>query len=253
MPLGDLHIGSYEFSKRAQEKFQGYVEWILERENAWTFLMGDIMNCSTNDSAGRPAEELLGATEQFELAIKLFRPLAKKGRIIGGIMGNHEWQLVRSTGSGLKRTRELCAALEIPYCGADAFLTLDVSEDENPHHKRLYDVYLTHGYGGGRKRGSKINNLEELEHNAEAEIYICGHVHDSLPFRKEMPYRDNKGRLALKKKGFTTAGSFLETIILNEVDEGYAARRAYSPICIGAPRIRLEASHNRGKDIHISI
>jgi len=253
VPLGDFHIGAAEFTERAQEKLRGYIRWILDRPNAFTFLMGDIMNCATVLSPGRPVEEVLGSTDQFELAIKLLKPLAEKDRILGAILGNHEWQLVRTTGSRLNRTRELCAALSIPYCGADAFVTLDVSEDGIRNHRRLYDFYFVHGYGGGRRRGYKVNNLAELEHNADADVYICGHVHDVVAFRKEKVFRE-KQKLQLRKMLFVTSGSFLETLSpLNEPDEGYAAQKSMEPICIGAPRIRLEASHNRDRDIHVSI
>jgi len=57
VPLGDTHYGSSEFTSWSNEKLTGYINWILERQNAYTFLMGDILNCGTTMSLGKPFEE----------------------------------------------------------------------------------------------------------------------------------------------------------------------------------------------------
>jgi hypothetical protein len=252
VPLGDMHIGSVEFTSTAQAKLQGYIDWILARPNAVTFLMGDIMNCSTGRSAGQPFEEKLGLTDQFMLAKEILRPLADAGRILGALLGNHEFQLPKAVGSQLRRTFELCDALNVTYCGASCYLTLDVQE-QGTNTKRVYDLYFTHGFGGGRKRGGKVNNLSSLAEGIVADVYCMGHVHDILPYRAPRWQRVGN-KLVKGKVAFVTSGSFLEyDEASDKPGEGYAERMCLPPIAIGAPRIRLEADHHKGKDIHISI
>lgn len=252
VPLGDTHYGSREFTDWSEEKLKGYIKWILERPNAYTFLMGDLTECGTITSPSKPFQEAANGTEQFLWAVNTFRPLAEKGRILGAIMGNHELQYAKTIGTEINRTKEICSVLGVTYCGCDAFLFLDVSEN-NTSTKRVYYCYFVHGSGGGRTRGGKINVLSRIELICEADLYAIGHVHDSLPFRKDR-WSPLKGNLVRRKVAFTTTGSFVDYCeSTSEPSEGYAVQRNYEPVCIGAPRIRFEADHHRSKDIHISI
>jgi len=167
-------------------------------------------------------------------------------------MGNHELQYSKTIGSKINRTKEICSALEIPYCGFDAYLFLDVSEP-NTSTKRVYYCYFAHGSGGGRTRGGKINVLARMELICDADLYAIGHVHDSIPFRKDK-WSPVKGNIIRRKVAFATTGSFLDYCESpDEPAEGYAVQRNYEPVCVGAPRIRFEANHHKSKDIHISI
>jgi hypothetical protein len=252
VPLGDMHIGSVEFTSTAQAKLQGYIDWILARPNAVTFLMGDIMNCSTGRSAGRPFEEKLGATDQFLLAKKLLKPLADAGRIMGSIIGNHEWQYSKGLDSRLNRTLELCDAIGIPYCGASCTVTLDVRE-KGTNTGRVYNLFFTHGFGAGRKRGGKVNNLAMVGEGITVDCYIMGHVHDSLCFLT--PHKQVVGgELAKQVAGYSTSGSFLDYEESNDrPGEGYAERLSLPPVSLGAPRILLECDHHKPKNIEITI
>ena len=42
--------------------------------------------------------------------------------------------------------------------------------------------YATHGWGGGRTRGAKVNNLERLSHIVLCDIYCMAHVHAQVSF-----------------------------------------------------------------------
>ena len=46
VPLADFHIGT----DSAIDVIQGYINWIKERDNAFTFLNGDLMNCAIKTS-----------------------------------------------------------------------------------------------------------------------------------------------------------------------------------------------------------
>ena len=47
IPLGDFHEGAYNAD---HEISNGYIQWIREHDNAFTVLMGDMMNCLDRDT-----------------------------------------------------------------------------------------------------------------------------------------------------------------------------------------------------------
>jgi hypothetical protein len=251
VPLGDFHIGSQEFTTKSEKKLQGYIDWILARPNAVTILMGDLMNCSTVVSPGRPFEERLNGTEQLMEAKRLLEPLAKEKRILCSIMGNHEFQYMNAIGTRLDRNLELCTLLGVEYGGVDAYISLNLQITKTM--RMNYDIYITHGFGGGRKDGQKINNVEDLIYIAESDLYMMGHVHSC--FGNVTTRFAHEGRRLIEKQvAYCLTGSFLQymQVSSNIPSYGYAARKALRPVRIGAPRIRFEARDGR-KDIHISI
>ena len=251
IPLGDFHVGAEEFTAASEKKLQGYIEWILARNNAYAVLMGDLTNCSTVVSAGRPFEEKLDGTDQFLEVKRILEPLAREKKILSSVVGNHEYQYMKAVGTRLNRNKELCALLDIDYCGAQAYLSLNITVSRN---KRMtYDVFCTHGFGGGRKKGAKVNNLSGLADIAEADLYLAGHTHECIGYLTTR-WTHVQNRLVERKVGFCITGSFLSYTQESELvsSESYAERLALPPARIGAPRIRLECAAGR-KDIHISI
>jgi predicted phosphodiesterase len=252
IPLGDFHVGAEEFTAASEKKLKGYIDWILARDNAWAVLMGDLTNCSTVVSAGRPFEEKLDGTDQFLEVKRILEPLAKEKRILSSVVGNHEYQYMKAIGSRVNRNKELCALLDIDYSGAQAYVSLNITWGKSPH-RITYDIFATHGYGGGRKKGAKVNNLAGLAEIASADLYLMGHTHECFGYLTTK-WAHVQNRLVEKKIGFCITGSFLSYAQESEfvASESYAERMALPPARIGAPRIRLECAEGR-KDIHISI
>ena len=46
IPLADFHVGA---KACALNVIQGYIDWIASRDNAYTILNGDLMNCATKN------------------------------------------------------------------------------------------------------------------------------------------------------------------------------------------------------------
>ena len=251
IPLGDFHVGAEEFTAASEKKLQGYIEWILARDNAYAVLMGDLTNCSTVVSAGRPFEEKLDGTDQFLEVKRILEPLAKEKRILSSVVGNHEYQYMKAVGTRLNRNKELCALLDIDYCGAQAYLSLNCTSYKTQ--RVTFDVFTTHGFGGGRKKGAKVNNISDLADIAEADLYLMGHTHECIGYLTTR-WTHVQNRLVERKVGFCITGSFLSYSQESELvaSESYAERMALPPARIGAPRIRLECGIGK-KDIHISI
>lgn len=72
------------------------------------------------------------------------------------------------------------------YSPTTALLFVRFGQHSNAiQHKRkiAYTIYATHGAGGGRKEGGKINRLADLAQIVDADVYICGHTHLPAIFR----------------------------------------------------------------------
>lgn len=85
IPIGDCHFGDKNFSKDSKAKLKGYCDWVMERDNARIFLMGDIFNTAGRNSKTSPFESDIN---EYQIATDFFKPYASK--IIGAVDGNHE-------------------------------------------------------------------------------------------------------------------------------------------------------------------
>jgi hypothetical protein len=75
-----------------------------------------------------------------------------------------------------------------------------------------YVFLVTHGWGGGRKKGGKVNKADELSHLVEnIDMAIMGHVHDpnSLPSGTRR-YDPRKEKVFEKNLRCITLSSFLK-------------------------------------------
>lgn len=243
IPLSDLHIGS-AFD---ETKFLGYRDWILERENAFCVINGDVLEMATKNSVGN-VYDTMRPKEQKELAIKLLKPLADAGKILAYLDGNHEARASKETDEFVGEY--ICNMLGIPERydpdGIFLFLTLghDRKQGSRQKNRLTYTIFMLHGWAGGKRVGSKANNLEDMAKSVVCDIYIASHTHQKLVFPRRVLIPDNRSKtLRFRKQLFVSAGSFLEW-------EGYSVRKGYTPASLGSPRIRLNGERF---DAHCSI
>lgn len=242
--LSDLHVGDQRFNK---QKFLGYQQWILEHENAFVIVNGDICDNATKDSVGDTYESVLPPGKQIDVACELFRPL--KDRILAWNEGNHEDRTRKS--AGIYIGEQVCARLGLSdkySCeGALVKIKLGKRAKGTSHSQRplIYLIYATHGWSGARRIGGKTNAAEELQTVvAGVDVYLVSHTHQKFAFPKNILVPDVRlNKIEAKKQFFVSVGSFLEW-------GGYAERKGYSPMTMGAPRIRLDG---RRHDVHVSI
>ena len=241
IPLSDLHIGA-TFD---EAKFLGYRDWILQRDNAYCFINGDVLDMATKSSIGGTFETLR-PREQRKLAVKYLKPLADEGRILGYVDGNHEARAAKDTD---EYTGEIiCEMLGIPsaYSSDGLFMFLSVGHDreKGKQNRIVYTVFALHGWSGSRTVGGKANNVKSLADSVISDIYVSSHTHQKFAFpRRIIEPNISAKTLRFKKQVFVSSGSFMEW-------DGYAIRKGYSPASLGSPRIRLSG---RYKDIHVSI
>ena len=180
-PMADLHIGDNMCDfKAVQER----IEYIRTTQNAFCILDGDLMDAAIASSIGDTYSASLQPMEQLKMCVKIFEPI--KDKIIAVLPGNHENRVQKSV--GIDMTEVMCSQLGIPetYSPTTALLFIRFGTQGAKFHNRpqLYTAYVTHGSGGGRREGGKVNRLADLASIVDADIYIHSHTHLPVVFRE---------------------------------------------------------------------
>lgn len=179
--IGDLHIGDKACDRKL---IQQRIDHIHDTENAYCILNGDLMNTATKTSVSDCYAERLSPMQEIEECCNLLFPI--KDKIVSMQDGNHERRVYRQDGVDISRliAREL--GIEDRYCAEGNFIFLRFGSTSDGHKETngsgksrmvCYTIYATHGSGGGRKEGSKINRLADMESIVDADVYIHSHTH----------------------------------------------------------------------------
>lgn len=230
-PMADLHIGDGMCDyKLIQER----IEHIKNTPNAFCILDGDLMDTAIATSVGDTYGANLQPMEQLRHCVKLFEPI--KDRILAVLPGNHENRTYKT--DGLDTTEIMCSQLGIlpRYSSTTALLFIRFGKSSGHTHGRpqRYTIYVTHGAGGGRREGGKVNRLADLAAIVDADIYMMGHTH--LPVvMKEAFFRvcvTNSSVELVDKLYINTAAS------LNY--GGYGDKAGFKPASKRAPVLYLD-------------
>ena len=234
-PMADLHIGDSGCDfKMILER----IEYIKRTENCYCILDGDLMDTAIASSIGDTYGANLQPMEQLKQCVKIFEPI--KNKILAVLPGNHESRVYKS--DGLDITELMCSQLGIPekYSPTTALLFIRFGKQPRRHNRpHLYTIYVTHGSGGGRREGGKVNRLADLASIVDADIYIHAHTHLPLIF-KESFFRvsGSNSSVALVDKLFVNAAASLNY-------GGYGDKQGYKPASKCSPVIYLEGTrHN---------
>ena len=232
VPFGDNHYGSKDFDEKL---FRFHMDWVLKRKNTYCLFIGDQIECSTRTSVGAGVyEQDRVIHEQIEGWVDMVSPLAKKGKILGIHTGNHEDRIWKD--SGIDVAKLMAKMLGVPYFGWTIL-----------HHLRLknqsYVLYSTHGSSGARLPHTKIKACIDRSNQAEADVYIMGHLHALDHHIRECYVVDRRSKRVLnREKHFVLCGSYL-----NHWDS-YGEHAGYEILKKGSPKIKLD-----GKDYRISV
>ena len=177
-PMADLHIGD---SNCAYKEILDRIEYIKNTPNAYCILDGDLMDTAIASSIGDTYAANLMPMEQLKHCVKIFEPI--KDKILAVLPGNHENRVYKS--DGLDTTELMCSQLGIhgKYSPTTALLFIRFGEGFH-NRKQLYTCYCSHGSGGGKREGGKVNRLADLASIVDADIYIHAHTHLPVIFRE---------------------------------------------------------------------
>lgn len=226
--LADFHYGSPNADRGLIRKD---VEYVRDHENAYCVLAGDLLDCAIKTSLGDVYTNMSPMQELNELA-ELLRPVSRK--VVGVVPGNHEARHYKTNGVDVTRilVDELGISSQYVEDAAVIFLRFGEDQSRNGHHRPIcYTVYLTHGNGGGRKEGGKIQRLADYADIVDCDCYICGHTH--LPAALKLDFaRTSPGNSSI---------SYAPHLFVNAAAKlrynGYGCSGGFKPPNTDTPRI----------------
>lgn len=228
-PLSDVHIGAERHdAKRLRDRLN---EIKQAGEHHRVLLMGDLADTATPISkhyqpgAKTPQEEL-------DSLVATFKPIADRVDLI--IPGNHEERLLKV---GLDLTAQFAALIGRP----DAYRPLptllrylfrkDVRDDRTQSYRAKAEIYVHHGYGGGRNAGGKLDKVKALAlQKPDAHVYLMGHVHTHATDMDEVPIGWPPKR---RRRLYVITGTYQDS-------EAYAIKQNFPPGAVNSPRLYLD-------------
>lgn len=234
LPLADFHIGD---AMSDWKHIRNLLDYIEHTPNCYCVLGGDLMDTAIASSVGDTYAANIAPMEQLAVCVKLFAPI--KDKILAVVGGNHENRIYKS--DGIDMTQIMCNQLGISdrYSTTTALLFVRFGKDEAHNHhgrKMMYSIYLTHGSGGGRKEGGKINRLADLATIVDADVYITAHTHLPATFKTGY-YRTSAANSSVQyvTKLFVNTASTLDY-------GGYGDKQGYKPSSKDYPSIILSGT-----------
>lgn len=234
-PMADLHLGDIHSDFKAiMEK----IEHIKNTDNAYCILDGDLMDAAIATSIGDTYGASLQPMEQLKQCVKIFEPI--KDKILAVLPGNHEGRIYKT--DGIDITEVMCSQLGIAdrYSPTTALLFIRLGKQSAKRQGRpfRYTAYVTHGSGGGRKEGGKVNRLADLASIVDADIYIHAHTHLPLIFRESF-FRTNESNSSVAE---------VEKLFVNTAASlrygGYGDKQGFKPASRKSPVIYLSGTRH---------
>ena len=253
-PISDTHIGNVGFDKKY---FMDAVDWI-KKSGAYVVLLGDLIDAISQQDRRfeNPsiAKEFLPHIDNLHyMQTKSFIDMVKpiKSQIIAVMSGNHEITVKKAF--SYDATAVISEELDVPILSDPGYVILKFRRSNTSVFQK--NILCSHGgYMGGRKRGSKVNAMEDLISSFEFDVALSGHTHDAWTSRRNRIRPSGKCVLSTEKKFLINTGSFLNTYQLNEPIDGWASRKLFSPGVPNMTRIDFYLKEKDRKnyiDIHV--
>lgn len=227
--LSDFH---YADPHSNHDAIKRDIEYVRTHDNAYCVLAGDLMNCAIKTSVSDIYADTLSPMEELRICEELLKPIAHK--VVGAVGGNHEARHYKTNGVDMTLVLAKQIGIADVYSADAALIFLRFGELEghrNHHRPACYTIYLTHGSGGGRKEGGKIQRLVDYSNIVDADAYIVGHTHlpAGLKTGFARPSTANNS-ITYCTKLFVNAASALDY-------GGYGDIGGFRPGCSDVPRI----------------
>lgn len=218
--LSDVHLGDPHCDVPVLKKI---VEKIKNTPTMYCILLGDILNTALKTSKSDIYKETLNVTQAQKLAMELLYPI--KDKILAMVPGNHENRVWRETGVDIGLWLAEKLEIQDKYRNEAIALSVTFGKDVNGRRYRL-NIFGQHGaYGGGRKLGSALNALEDLDGIvANADLFVRAHTHNAVQGSRKVYTFNQLGNLESKVKYYFNSPS-----VLNYGDGSYGLEKGYKP------------------------
>ena len=196
------------------DKIRADINYVLNKDNAYCVLNGDLMDCAIASSIGDTYGATLSPMDELHECVKMFKPLADERKIICVLNGNHEFRHYRT--NGLDLTELMCRQLGIEdvYSPTTAFLFIRLGE-----------------------LSGKFNSATVELHIIDADIFLHSHTH--LP----AIIKDSFARPDYRNSTVTYGTRLYVNTSAKLNYGGYGEVGAFKPPCTDTPIIHLSGTH----------
>lgn len=183
--IGDLHADLKQFD---ESRCRAYVDHVASDPHSVAVFVGDALDgrvpgrkhfdpgAVRNDYLNNLKSYVNHGLDHLE---SLFRPLVKARVPLICVSGNHD-DYLEEIGLTAELVKRL-GGLTTKYLGAEGFIRVRTGTKRQARtDASLYTtiIHATHGSGGGRTPGPKVNAMQRTFEWVDADVVIAGHVHD---------------------------------------------------------------------------
>jgi len=246
--FGDTHAGHKEFYR---EGFQRFLKSHAAYSNTWLLGMGDQLESIAPADVRRFQVSQMAAPidDILDYQIEDFASLldAYQGRILGLVMGNHEYAIAKRYGTNPHC--RLCKALNTDDLGMSFLMRLVLKrKSANGKHlgsSRSVIIYGHHGWGGGsRTEGGNVTKYSRTIEHFLADVFLFGHTHDYWVKKKPRISVDAKGNVQHRDVLFANAGTFKRTLSASTMPT-WEESRGLPPRLLGGLVIEIDIDHHK--------
>ena len=232
IPISDVHLGAAE---HMDEKWKLFCGSVLETPNTYITLGGDLINNAIRNSVSDIFKETMFPSTQKRKMAEMLKPLAREGRILCAVSGNHERRSQKDCDDEPMFDIMCKLDLEHLYRENMAFVKIQIGDVKgNGARNPTYILVVTHGAGGGIATGGAVNRNERFGYVIDgADCLVVGHTHKPFvtqPSKIFVDPRNNK--ISFKPFKVVSSTAWLDF-------GGYAAQKMLLPSSHAAQTITL--------------
>ena len=166
--LGDIHVGSEQFSERAIKK---KIQIIQEDPYAVASVCGDLGDYGLKNSISNVYRQTLSPAEQQRYIKELLEPI--KDKIVSLVPGNHENRITKETGLCPLYDIAVLLGIQDVYRENVAILKLSFGQQSNRKRQNAFIIITTHG-SSIRKHQRHMMSYQGVDAS------ISGHSHSPM-------------------------------------------------------------------------
>lgn len=251
--IGDLHSDRREFN---EARFKQWRAQIIADPFAVCIFVGDAMEGRTPgmkhfDAACVRPEFLTNLDSYIKQSLdwnqRLLKPITDAGVPLVIVEGNHDRYQEYAGYAAMLSDR-----VNAQYLGGEGFVRVK----SGPKEKRSGTqcdyttvIYASHGSGGGKRPGGKVNAMQQFTEWVDADVIVQGHVHDGDVRIIHKVGVTTKGDLTLVKRPIVLyrAPSFVERSVQGVVN--YAGRQGYPTSDEGLMYVKLNPTEKTARRV----
>lgn len=256
--IGDMHADRREFD---DAKFRAYAKHIAADPLAVAVFVGDALDGRIPGRKHFDADtvrmDFLGNLKSYvnhglDVLEDYFSPIIKAKVPLIVVSGNHD-EYLEEIGLSAELVRRLGGTAR--FLGGEGFVRVKSGplKRQKGNCMRTTIIYATHGTGGGKTPGPKVNNMQRYFEWVDADIVMAGHVHDG-DIRIIPSYgvqRSDALELQTRPRVMYRAPSFVRRSVAGVV--GYQGKKGYPSSDEGLLYVRFDPHAHRAIRVELDL